>query len=139
MAPHAEGPNSLEHADAGLAERPVDAETAPLRDPEAYPYPLDLGDIAEARRRGSVVASWLLDLTAQAFQESPDLADFAGRVSDSGEGHWTRIAAIDVTAPAPVLTAAARCALGVARRGELADRILSATRLGFGGHVERTR
>ena len=128
--------NILKHADAGLQQRTVDAETTPLRDPDAYQYQLDLGDIAEVWRRGSVITSWLLDLTAQAFLESPALADFTGRVSDSGEGRWTSIAAIDVAAPAPVLTTALYARFTSRGEGDFADRILSAMRLGFGGHVE---
>ncbi len=136
MAAYAEGMNILKHADAGLEQRTVDAETTPLREPEAYQYQLDLGDIAEVWRRGSVVASWLLDLTAQAFLQNPDLADFTGRVSDSGEGRWTSIAAIDVTAPAPVLTTALYARFSSRGEADFADKVLSAMRLGFGGHVE---
>ena len=104
MAAYAEGLNILENADAGKDEREADAETAPLEHPEYYQYDLDIPEVAEVWRRGSVIGSWLLDLTAAALQESPDLADFAGRVSDSGEGRWTSIAAIDEGVPAPVLT-----------------------------------
>ena len=136
MAAYAEDLNILKHADAGLQQRTVDAETTPRRDPDSYRYQLDLGDIAEVWRRGSVITSWLLDLTAQAFLESPALADFTGRVSDSGEGRWTSIAAIDVTAPAPVLTTALYARFTSRGEGDFADRILSAMRLGFGGHVE---
>jgi len=136
MAAYAEGLNILKHADAGFEQRAVDAETTPLREPEAYQYRLDIGAIAEVWRRGSVVASWLLDLTAQAFLASPDLADFAGRVSGSGEGRWTSVAAIDVTAPAPVLTTALYARFTSRGEADSADKVLSAMRLGFGGHVE---
>ena len=136
MAAYAEGLNILKHADAGLEQRAMDAETAPLRDPEAYQYQLDLGEIAEVWRRGSVIASWLLDLTAQAFQDSPDLAGFTGRVSDSGEGRWTSIAAIDVTVPAPVLTTALYARFTSQGEADFASKVLSAMRLGFGGHAE---
>ncbi len=137
MAAYAEGLNILHHADAGAVSREVDAETTPLREPELYQYTLDIGAIAEVWRRGSVVASWLLDLTAQAFHDSPDLAGFAGRVSDSGEGRWTSIAAIDVTAPAPVLTTALYSRFTSRGESDYADRILSAMRFGFGGHHEK--
>jgi 6-phosphogluconate dehydrogenase len=137
MAAYAEGLNILHHAGAGLEQRDVDAETSPLRDPELYQYRLDLPAITEVWRRGSVVASWLLDLTAQAFDQSPDLADFAGRVSDSGEGRWTSIAAIDVSAPAPVLTAALYARFSSRGEGDFAGKVLSAMRFGFGGHVEQ--
>ncbi len=136
MAAYAEGLNILRHAGAGLEGRAVDAETAPLREPELYRYTLDLPAVTEVWRRGSVVASWLLDLTAQAFLSSPDLAGFAGRVSDSGEGRWTSIAAIDVSAPAPVLTTALYSRFTSRGEADFADRVLSAMRLGFGGHLE---
>ena len=136
MAAYAEGLNILHHAGAGLAGRPVDAETAPLREPELYQYELDLPAVTEVWRRGSVVASWLLDLTAQAFLQSPNLDGFAGRVSDSGEGRWTSIAAIDVSAPAPVLTTALYSRFTSRGESDFADQILSAMRLGFGGHLE---
>jgi 6-phosphogluconate dehydrogenase len=136
MAAYAEGLNILRHAGAGLEGRPVDAETAPLREPELYRYNLDLPAVTEVWRRGSVVASWLLDLTAQAFLQSPDLAGFAGRVSDSGEGRWTSIAAIDVSAPAPVLTTALYSRFTSRGEADFADQVLSAMRLGFGGHLE---
>jgi 6-phosphogluconate dehydrogenase len=136
MAAYAEGLNILRHADAGLERRDVDAETSPLRDPELYEYRLDLPAITEVWRRGSVIASWLLDLTAQAFDQSPDLADFEGRVSDSGEGRWTSIAAIDVSAPAPVLTAALYARFSSRGEADFADKVLSAMRFGFGGHLE---
>ena len=136
MASYAEGLNILRHADAGLDDRQADAETSPLQDPEVYQYRLDLPAITEVWRRGSVIASWLLDLTAGAFAASPDLADFEGRVSDSGEGRWTSIAAIDVSAPAPVLTAALYARFSSRGEADFADKVLSAMRLGFGGHVE---
>jgi len=136
MAAYAEGLNILRHAGAGLEGRPVDAETAPLREPELYRYSLDLPAVTEVWRRGSVVASWLLDLTAQAFLQSPDLAGFAGRVSDSGEGRWTSIAAIDVSAPAPVLTTALYSRFTSRGESDFADQVLSAMRFGFGGHLE---
>ena len=136
MAAYAEGLNILRHAGAGLATRAVDAETAPLREPELYQYELDLAAVTEVWRRGSVVASWLLDLTAQAFLQNPTLDGFAGRVSDSGEGRWTSIAAIDVSAPAPVLTTALYSRFTSRGESDFADQILSAMRLGFGGHLE---
>ena len=115
MAAYAEGLNILKNANAGKVQREADAETAPLDQPEYYQYDLDLPEVAEVWRRGSVIGSWLLDLTAAAMQESPDLAEFAGRVSDSGEGRWTSIAAIDEGVPAPVLTTALLRALRLAR------------------------
>ena len=137
MAAYAEGLNILKHANAGKAGREVDAETAPLREPEYYQYDLDIGDIAEVWRRGSVVASWLLDLTADALAQSPTLEGFSGRVSDSGEGRWTINAAVDVGTPAPVLSAALYDRF--ASRGEslFEDQILSAMRSEFGGHAEK--
>ncbi len=137
MAAYAEGLNILHHADAGLATREVDAETSPLREPELYQYQFDLPAVAEVWRRGSVIASWLLDLTAQALHQSPNLADFSGRVSDSGEGRWTSIAAIDVSAPAPVLTTALYERFSSRGEADFADRVLSAMRFGFGGHLEK--
>jgi 6-phosphogluconate dehydrogenase len=137
MAAYAEGLNILRHADAGLEARDVDAETSPLRDPEFYQYRLDLPEVTEVWRRGSVIASWLLDLTAQAFLQSPDLADFTGRVSDSGEGRWTSIAAIDSTVPAPVLTSALYARFSSQGEADFAGKVLSAMRLGFGGHQEK--
>jgi 6-phosphogluconate dehydrogenase len=137
MAAYAEGLNILENADAGKVERQDDAETAPLDHPEYYQYDLDLPEVAEVWRRGSVVGSWLLDLTAAAMQESPDLSDFAGRVSDSGEGRWTSIAAIDEGVPAPVLTAALYERFYSRGLGDFADKVLSAMRKQFGGHDEK--
>jgi 6-phosphogluconate dehydrogenase len=136
MAAYAEGLNILHHADVGLDERAVNAETAPLREPEMYQYRLDIANITEVWRRGSVVASWLLDLTAQAFVSSPDLASFEGHVADSGEGRWTSIAAIDVSAPAPVLTTALYARFTSRGEADFADKVLSAMRLGFGDHVD---
>ena len=137
MAAYAEGLNILHHANAGKEKRAADAETAPLRNPELYQYDFDLPDIAEVWRRGSVIASWLLDLTADALARNPELGNFTGRVSDSGEGRWTLQAAIDESVPAPILSAA----IGerFASRGEsrFADQVISAMRLGFGGHAER--
>jgi 6-phosphogluconate dehydrogenase len=137
MAAYAEGFNILKHANVGKAGREVDAETTPLRNPEHYHYDLDLPDIAELWRRGSVVASWLLDLTAIALLESPDLAGFSGRVSDSGEGRWTILAAIDEGTPAEVLTAALYERFGSRGGADFQNRLLSAMRYRFGGHVEK--
>jgi 6-phosphogluconate dehydrogenase len=138
MAAYAEGLNILQHANVGHRERAADAETAPLRDPERYQYDFNLPDIAEVWRRGSVVASWLLDLTAAALAEQPDLAKFSGRVSDSGEGRWTITAAIDESVPAPVLSAALYQRFSSRGEEEFADKLLSAMRFQFGGHVERS-
>ncbi|MGE5276528.1 MAG: phosphogluconate dehydrogenase (NAD(+)-dependent, decarboxylating) [Acidobacteriota bacterium] len=137
MAAYAEGLNILMHANVGKQGRAVDAETAPLRNPEHYQYDLNLPDIAEVWRRGSVIASWLLDLTAAALWKSPDLAGFSGRVSDSGEGRWTLTAAIDEGAPASVLSAALYQRFASRGEDEFAARLLSAMRFEFGGHVER--
>ena len=137
MAAYAEGLNVLHHANAGSVTRDSDAETAPLESPELYRYDLDLAAIAEVWRRGSVVASWLLDLTAAALHDSPALDEFAGRVSDSGEGRWTSIAAIDTGTPAPVLTAALYDRFSSRAEGEFAHRLLSAMRHQFGGHAEK--
>ena len=137
MAAYAEGLNILHHAGAGLAQREIDAETSPLREPELYQYSLDLAAVTEVWRRGSVVASWLLDLTAQALNESPDLANFSGRVSDSGEGRWTSIAAIDVSAPSPVLTTALYERFRSRGEADFGDKVQSAMRWGFGGHLEK--
>jgi 6-phosphogluconate dehydrogenase len=137
MAAYAEGLNILHKANAGRADRADDAETAPLRDAEYYQYDIDTAAVAELWRRGSVVASWLLDLTAAALADSPDLEGFAGRVSDSGEGRWTVLAAVDVGAPAHVLSASLYDRF--ASRGEAgyADKLLSAMRAQFGGHAEK--
>jgi 6-phosphogluconate dehydrogenase len=137
MAAYAEGLNILHHANAGKQRRTVDAETTPLRHPEYYPYDLNLADIAEVWRRGSVIASWLLDLAAMALLESPDLAKFAGRVSDSGEGRWTIAAAVDEAVPAPVLSAALYERFGSRGEADFADKVLSALRYEFGGHEEK--
>jgi 6-phosphogluconate dehydrogenase len=137
MAAYAEGLNILRHANVGTRGRTIDAETTPLRNPEHYRYDFNLPDIAEVWRRGSVVASWLLDLTASALIKDPELATFAGRVSDSGEGRWTITAAIDEGAPAPVLSAALYQRFASRGEEEFADKVLSAMRYEFGGHVER--
>ena len=137
MASYAEGLNILQHANAGAAGRAIDAETAPMREPEAYRYEFDLRDVTEVWRRGSVVASWLLDLTATAFLESPTLEEFSGRVSDSGEGRWTIAAAIDESVPAPVLATALFSRFASRGEGDFAGKVLSAMRLQFGGHKER--
>ena len=137
MAAYAEGLNILKSADAGLRERDADAETAPLAHPEYYRYELDLPEVAEVWRRGSVVGSWLLDLTATALHESPELEGFAGRVSDSGEGRWTSIAAIEEGVPAPVLSSALYSRFASRDLDDFADRVLSAMRKQFGGHDEK--
>jgi 6-phosphogluconate dehydrogenase len=137
MAAYAEGLNILKNADAGKAAREQDAETAPLEQPEYYQYEIDLPEVAEVWRRGSVIGSWLLDLTAAAMQESPDLSDFAGRVSDSGEGRWTSIAAIDEGVPAPVLTTALYERFFSRGLDDFGDKVLSAMRKQFGGHDEK--
>jgi 6-phosphogluconate dehydrogenase len=137
MAAYAEGLNVLKNANAGKVQREADAETAPLEDPEYYQYDLDLPEVAEVWRRGSVIGSWLLDLTAAAMHESPDLADFAGRVSDSGEGRWTAIAAIDEGVPTPVLTSALYERFYSRGLGDFGDKVLSAMRKEFGGHDEK--
>jgi 6-phosphogluconate dehydrogenase len=138
MAAYAEGLNILKHANVGKQDRPADAETTPLRNPEHYQYDLNLADIAEVWRRGSVVASWLLDLTAAALADQPDLGKFTGRVSDSGEGRWTVIAAIDESVPTPVLGTALAERFSSRGEDDFALRLLSAMRYQFGGHVERT-
>lgn len=137
MAAYAEGLNILKHADAGSVTKDADAETAPLASPEFYQYHFDIPAIAEVWRRGSVVSSWLLDLTAHALAADPELTDFAGRVSDSGEGRWTAIAAIEEGVPAPVLTAALQDRFASQGAGAYAHQILSAMRAGFGGHREK--
>jgi len=137
MAAYAEGLNVLRHANVGLRGHDADAETTPLRDPAHYRYDIDIADVAELWRRGSVIASWLLDLTAGALIESPDLSHFAGRVSDSGEGRWTIKAAIDEAVPAPVLSAALYQRFSSRGEGDFADRVLSAMRAAFGGHHEK--
>ncbi|MSO17385.1 MAG: decarboxylating 6-phosphogluconate dehydrogenase, partial [Acidimicrobiia bacterium] len=139
MASYAEGLNILHNADEGehVAEQVVNAETTPLRDPEFYQYDLNIPDVAEVWRRGSVVASWLLDLTAHALSISPDLDNFSGQVSDSGEGRWTALAAIAEGVPAPVLTAALFDRFSSRGNAEFSDRLLSAMRKEFGGHDEQ--
>jgi 6-phosphogluconate dehydrogenase len=137
MAAIAEGLSIIKHADAGLHEQEADAETTPLRDPEAYQYTIDVGEVAEVWRRGSVVSSWLVDLAADALAKSPDLDDFAGRVSDSGEGRWTVTAAVDVGVPASVITAALYERFESRGLGDFTDKVLSAMRSEFGGHAEK--
>jgi len=137
MAAYVEGMGVLRGANAGKRARAVDAETTPLRDPEHYPYDLNLRDIAEVWRRGSVVASWLLDLTAAALAKDPDLAGFAGQVSDSGEGRWTIKAAIDEAVPVPVLSTALYQRFSSRGESDFQDKLLSALRFEFGGHVEK--
>jgi 6-phosphogluconate dehydrogenase len=137
MAAYAEGLSILRSANVGKAQSSVDAETTPLRDPEHYQYDLDLRDIAEVWRRGSVIASWLLDLTAAALAKDPTLAQFEGRVSDSGEGRWTIKAAIDEAVPAPVLSASLYQRFASRGEADYQDRVLSAMRYGFGGHLEK--
>jgi 6-phosphogluconate dehydrogenase len=137
MAAYAEGMNVLKHANVGKKGRTIDAETTPLRNPEHYQYDFNLADIAEVWRRGSVVASWLLDLTASALIEQPDLRTFSGRVSDSGEGRWTITAAIDEGTPSPVLSASLYQRFTSRGEDDFATKVLSAMRHKFGGHVER--
>jgi 6-phosphogluconate dehydrogenase len=137
MAAYAEGFNILKNADAGSVQRTKDAETAPLEHPEFYRYDIDVAEVAEVWRRGSVVASWLLDLSAIAMHASPDLDEFAGRVSDSGEGRWTSIAAIDEGVPAPVLTTALYSRFASRDLDGFANKVLSAMRKQFGGHDEK--
>ena len=138
MAAYAEGFNILHHANIGKNQQTVDAETTPLRSPEEYQYDLNLRDIAELWRRGSVIASWLLDLTASALLTDPALSGFAGRVSDSGEGRWTIKAAVDEAVPAAVLTTALYQRFSSRGEADFANKILSAMRFQFGGHVEKT-
>jgi len=137
MAAYAEGLNVLHHANEGNAERTADAETSPLRNPEHYQYDFNIADITEVWRRGSVIASWLLDLTAIAFAENPTLEDFSGRVSDSGEGRWTINAAVEEGVPVPVLSAALFQRFSSRGEADFANKILSAMRLQFGGHREK--
>jgi 6-phosphogluconate dehydrogenase len=137
MAAYAEGLNVIANADMGTRTRDADAETAPLEHPELYLYDIDTTEVAEVWRRGSVVGSWLLDLTAQALAESPTLEGFAGRVSDSGEGRWTSIAAIEEGVPTPVLTTALYSRFASRGADDFADRLLSAMRKQFGGHDEK--
>ena len=137
MAAYAEGLNILKNADAGLRPPVADAETSPMREPEMYRYTLDVGAIAEVWRRGSVVSSWLLDLTAQSLAADGELSGFSGRVSDSGEGRWTALAAVDEGVPAPVLSAALFARFASRGNSGYADRLLSAMRKQFGGHDEK--
>jgi len=137
MAAYAEGFNILKHAGIGKQDHDLDAETSPLRNPEEYQYDIDLPEVAELWRRGSVVASWLLDLTANALKDDAELGDFSGQVSDSGEGRWTSIAAIEVGAPAPLLTTALYNRFSSRGEADFADKILSAMRFQFGGHHEK--
>jgi 6-phosphogluconate dehydrogenase len=137
MAAIAEGLSIIGHADAGTKPQETDAETTPLRDPWAYRYSIDIGEVAEVWRRGSVVGSWLVDLIADALARTPSLEGFAGRVSDSGEGRWTVLAAVDEGVPAAVITASLFERFESRRLGELSDKILSAMRSEFGGHVEK--
>ena len=137
MAAIAEGLAIIKHADAGLHQEEIDAETAPLRDPWAYQYTIDVGEVAEVWRRGSVVSSWLVDLTAAAFAKSPDLAKFSGHVSDSGEGRWTVLAAVDTGVPASVIAASLYERFESRDNGAFTGKILSAMRSEFGGHAEK--
>jgi 6-phosphogluconate dehydrogenase len=137
MAAYAEGLNVLKHANVGKQEHAIDAETTPLRHPEHHQYDFNLADVTEVWRRGSVVASWLLDLTAASLAESPDLDKFSGRVSDSGEGRWTIQAAIDQSTPVPVLSAALFQRFSSRGEADFESKVLSAMRYQFGGHVER--
>jgi 6-phosphogluconate dehydrogenase len=137
MAAYAEGLDVLRAANVGKQAGEIDAETTPLRDPERYQYDLNLADIAEVWRRGSVIASWLLDLTAASLFEDPRLAKFAGRVSDSGEGRWTIKAGIDEGVPTPVLTTALYERFSSRGSAEFQDKLLSAMRYQFGGHLEK--
>jgi len=137
MAAYAEGMNILGHANVGKSEQAADAETTPLRNPEEFQFDLNLRDIAEVWRRGSVISSWLLDLTASALLKDPTLAKFDGRVSDSGEGRWTIKAAIDAAVPVPVLSTALYTRFSSRGEAEFADKLLSAMRFEFGGHIEK--
>ena len=137
MAAIAEGLSIIKHANAGTVDRTVDAETTPLRDPWAYQYTIDVGEVAEVWRRGSVVSSWLVDLIADAMAYSPQLDDFTGRVSDSGEGRWTVLAAVDEGVPAPVITTSLFERFQSRELGEFTDKVLSAMRSEFGGHAEK--
>jgi 6-phosphogluconate dehydrogenase len=137
MAAYAEGHTILHNADAGERPREADAETAPLADPEFYRYEIDVPEVTEVWRRGSVIGSWLLDLTAAALRDAPGLEEFEGRVSDSGEGRWTSIAAIEEGVPAPVLSTALYARFSSRDLDEFANRMLSAMRKQFGGHEEK--
>jgi 6-phosphogluconate dehydrogenase len=137
MGAYAEGLNILKHADAGMHMEEIDAETTPLREPQYYQYEIDTAEVAEVWRRGSVIASWLLDLAAHALNENPKLDEFTGRVSDSGEGRWTVLAAVDVSAPADILSTALFNRFSSRSEDEFANRLLSAMRKEFGGHAEK--
>jgi len=137
MAAYAEGLNILKNANAGTEHRTTDAETTPLRNPELYQYELNLPEVAEVWRRGSVIGSWLLDLTATALRQNHDLSNFEGRVSDSGEGRWTLQAAIDEGVPAPVISSALFSRFSSRGDAEFADKLMSAMRFEFGGHLEK--
>ena len=138
MQAYAEGLNVLEHADIGKHAQESDAETTPLRDPDLYKYDLDIAAVTELWRRGSVIASWLLDLTAEALQETPELDEYAGHVSDSGEGRWTVQAAVEEGVPTPVLAASLFNRFASRGEADFGDRVLSAMRKGFGGHLEKS-
>jgi len=138
MAAYAEGMNVLAHANIGKSDHLIDAETAPVQSPEYYQYDINLTEVAELWRRGSVISSWLLDLTAHALLKSPQLSEFSGRVSDSGEGRWTIKAAIDEGVPTPVLSSALFSRFSSRGEDEFANKILSAMRFEFGGHHEKT-
>jgi 6-phosphogluconate dehydrogenase len=137
MAAIAEGLSVIKHANAGKVSRDVDAETTPLRDPWAYQYDIDVAEVAEVWRRGSVVGSWLIDLTADALARSPELDDFTGRVSDSGEGRWTVHAAVAEGVPATVITTSLYERFQSRQLGDFTDRVMSAMRSEFGGHAEK--
>ena len=137
MAAYAEGLNILHHGNVGKTQRTADAETTPLRNPEYYQYDINLPEVAEVWRRGSVIGSWLLDLTASALRKSPDLSNFEGRVSDSGEGRWTLLAAIVEGVPAPVISSALFSRFASRGNAEFADKLMSAMRFEFGGHLEK--
>jgi 6-phosphogluconate dehydrogenase len=139
MAAIAEGLSIIKHADIGNRTQEIDAETTPLRNPEYYQYDIDVGEVAEVWRRGSVVGSWLVDLVADALARSPDLDDFAGRVSDSGEGRWTVLASVDEGVPASIITAALQQRFESRGLGEFTDKVLSAMRSEFGGHAEKSQ
>jgi len=139
MAAIGEGLSIIKNADIGMRTQEIDAETTPLRDPEAYQYEIDVGEVAEVWRRGSVIGSWLVDLIADALARSPNLDDFAGRVSDSGEGRWTVLASVDEGVPASVITAALHQRFESRGLGEFTDKVLSAMRSEFGGHAEKSQ
>jgi 6-phosphogluconate dehydrogenase len=139
MAAYAEGLSIIKHGNVGLTTRAADAETTPLRHPELYRYDIDIAQVTEVWRRGSVVASWLLDLAAAALRKDPGLNHFAGRVSDSGEGRWTLQAAIDQGVPAPVISAALFSRFNSRGAADYGDRVLSALRFEFGGHLEKPK